>query len=306
MEYIKNISQKHNMKTSAILTADIHIRSDTPICRTDDYIQSQFDALKFIFELCRKENCPLLIAGDVGNKSQWPNWLLEKFISLVNIHKVKIIAIPGQHDLPEHRSDYWKKSGCGVLHEAGVITLLGNHNPTFQMNDFFINAFGYGDNIHKPSNIFPIQIAMIHQMVIKDKPLWAGQIASKGKELLQKFPEYSLILSGDNHQFFIVKHKGRLLVNPGSMMIMSQDQIDHKPRVYKWFAELNEVEIIYLPMSENIVVQKKDNDMEAFVSHVTNNFEIGLSFEKNMEEYLNTDLTIQKSVKDIIWKVIQL
>ena len=71
-------------KADAILAADLHIRADTPLCRTDDYINAQWNKLNFIFDLCQKNDCPLLVAGDIGNKSQWPNWLLEKVISALN------------------------------------------------------------------------------------------------------------------------------------------------------------------------------------------------------------------------------
>jgi DNA repair exonuclease SbcCD nuclease subunit len=300
-------------KANAILAADLHIRSDTPLCRNfnrDDYLKAQWDKLDFIFKLCKENDCPLLIAGDVGNKSQWPNWLLEVIINIIKVHDIEIIAIPGQHDLPEHRLENWQKSGCGVLHGARAIKML--LEPKALSLPFRIFPFGYGNQIkhQKPINRTPT-IAMTHQMVIEDKLLWPDQKAPKGHELLKKFPEYDLILSGDNHNPFVAKYEGRLLVNPGSMMRMTAAQIDHKPRVYKLYADTNEVEAVYLPIEKGIISrthiktkQERDERMEAFVSRMSDDIEIGLSFEQNLEEYFNKNRT-KKSTQDKVWKAVE-
>jgi DNA repair exonuclease SbcCD nuclease subunit len=295
-------------KADAILAADLHTRADTPVCRTDDYIIAQFTKLRFIFNLCQQEGCPLLVAGDIGDKSQWPNWLLEATMSLINQYKINIICIPGQHDLPEHRLDYWRESGCGVLHEARAITMLTE--PILYHNIFRLFPFGYGTEIkHLSSRIDQIPIvAMAHQMVIGDKALWPGQKAPRGHKLLRQFPEYDLILTGDNHNPFITEYKGRILVNPGSMMRMTAAQMLHKPRVYKWFANTNKVETVYLPIDKNVVSrihienkQEQDGCMEALASCVTSSFEIGPLFEKNLEEYFIANKT-KKPVRDKIWR----
>lgn len=296
-------------KASAVLTADLHIRADAPMCRQDDYIEIQFKKLEFIFELCQQNNCPLLIAGDIGNKSQWPNWLLEKVISIINGYDIKIIGIPGQHDLPERRLDYWHKSGCGVLHKAGVIEII---EEEFSYDNLCIFPFGYGREMKHNKNARDMDsIAITHLMVIENKPLWPGQEALKGNALLKKFPEYNLICSGDNHNPFVSEYNGRLLVNPGSMMRMSADQIDHKPRVYKWYAEENSVEAVYLPIEQGVVTrlhiedkQERDKRMEAFVSRITDDFEVGLSFENNLKEYFRINRTKQ-SIKDKIFAAME-
>lgn len=296
-------------KGDAILAADLHIRADTPLCRTDNYLEAQFNKLNFIFDLCQKNNCPLLVAGDIGNKSQWLNWLLEAIINIIKVYNIDIICIPGQHDLPEHRLEDWQKSGCGVLHGAQAIKML--LEPKVFCFPFRIFPFGYGNQIkhQKPINRTST-IAMTHQMVIENKPLWPDQKAPKGHELLKKFPEYDLILSGDNHNPFVSEYKGRLLVNPGSMMRMTAAQIDHKPRVYKWYADTNEVEAVYLPIEKNVVSrihieskQERDERMETFVNRMSDDIEIGLSFEQNLKEYFNKNRT-KKSIQDKVWRAV--
>jgi DNA repair exonuclease SbcCD nuclease subunit len=298
-------------KADAVLAADLHIRADIPLCRTDNYLEAQFNKLNFIFDLCQKNDCPLLVAGDIGNKSQWPNWLLEAVIGIVKIYNIDIICILGQHDLPEHRLENCQKSGCGVLHSANTINLLQSPKVIDHVSVVF--PFSYGQKITTPTKFKNTDqlIAMTHQMVIENKPLWPDQKAPKGHELLKKFPEYDLILSGDNHNPFVAKYEGRLLVNPGSMMRMAAGQIDHKPRVYKWFADTNEVEAIYLPIEKNVVSrihieikQSRDKRMDAFVSRMSDDIEIGLSFEENLKQYFNKNRT-KKTIQDKVWKAVE-
>ena len=304
MKRTRKIQKK---KATAILAADLHIRADIPLCRTDDYLKAQFNKLKFIFRLCQEDDCPLLVAGDIGNKSQWPNWLLEKTIKIINKYKIEIICIPGQHDLPEHRLDYWEKSGCGVLHRAKTIQMLISLSCFY--DDLLLSPFGYGNEIqHEKKRNKILNIAIAHQMVIENKPLWPRQEAPKGNTLLKKFPEYNLIVTGDNHNPFVIQYGGRLLVNPGSMMRMSANQIDHKPRVYKWYADTNTVEAIYLPIEEGVVnrihiesKEERDKRMEAFVSRMKDDFEISLSFENNLEAYFKINRT-KKSVQNKVWE----
>jgi len=60
-------------------------------------------------------------------------------------------------------------------------------------------------------------------MVIQNtkEELWPGQSKETGvntaEGLLRKYPNYKLIVSGDNHQPFAYHFRGRWLVNPGSM-----------------------------------------------------------------------------------------
>ena len=70
-------------------------------------------------------------------------------------------------------------------------------------------------------------------MIIKTKEdtLWPGQVATDGLGQLEKQKEFDLILTGDNHQSFCITSNGRWLLNPGSMMRMRADQVDHNPIV---------------------------------------------------------------------------
>jgi len=98
------------------------------------------------------------------------------------------------------------------------------------------------------------------------------------------------------------------LVNPGSLMRSSADQIDHKPRVYLWWAENNQVEPVYLPVEQDVIdrthiesQEVKDRRMESYISRMSEDVEIGLSFEENLKSYFAIK-RIRKPVQDKAWR----
>ena len=291
------------MNPDCVLTSDWHIRADTPQCRTDDFTTAMWKKVQFIADLADKHEIPILLAGDLSHRPQWPNWLIEKFMSIVP--DVEIIAIAGQHDLPGHNLEAIPQSGFGVLMRAGYIR---EGYP-----DSYIQTFPFGTEIKPPfDDGWKVNVAITHQMVIEDKPYWPGQVASSAKSLLKKFPGYKLILSGDNHQSFVVEYEGRLLVNPGSMMRSTADQIDHRPRVYLWESKTNSVEAVYLPIEQGVIdrshidtKKEKDARIEAYTTRLSERYEVGLSYEENLKAYFEENRTRQP-IKDRIWEACEI
>jgi DNA repair exonuclease SbcCD nuclease subunit len=331
MTKFKRKRRQTSKKADAILCADIHIRADTPQCRTDDFFQAMAKKIDFILDLSKEHNAPVLVAGDLGQKPQWPNWLLEWFINklspVVNRPGLNTnwICICGQHDLPNHQISQFEKSGMGVLTAAEIIETIGisytkdkifiNHFDTImpaEKYNFHITPFPYGSKMkslgwereyEKPNK--PM-IAITHQMVIENRKLWPGQEAPEGHSLLKKFPEYNLILSGDNHLPFVAAHDDRVLVNPGSLMRTTASQENHRPRVYLWYAQENSVEPVYLPIEKNVIsrehidiAEERSDRMDAYLERLKNDVEIQLSFENNIENYFQknrTQLPIKQKV----------
>lgn len=290
-----------------LLTADWHIRSDVSENRIDDFFKAQERKIDFILDMSNNYYCPILIAGDIGNKSKWENWLLEKYIKKFKAHRQKIYVLPGQHDLPNHRLDKLEESGLGVLIASGAVKLL-------------LRESTYIDISERNVEIYPVQfdckiisvkktyksnriIAIIHRLISQTK-LWEGQENfTSAKSLLKRFPCYDLIVSGDNHQSFVEKYKGRLLVNPGSIMRSIISQLNYTPKIYLWNAENNEVEAIEIPIRPAKEVfnfsainkqEKRDERMLAFVESLKSDCEFKMSFEDNLNEFLDKNKIEQK------------
>mgnify|MGYP001558409873 CR=1 FL=1 len=293
-----------------LLSADLHIRSDVPENRIDDFLQEQERKIGFILDLSNKYKCPIVVAGDIGDKPKWENWLLEKYIKKFKSHRQKIYVLPGQHDLPNHRLDKLKESGLGVLVASKAIFSIDNlfiQNPEVGL----IYEFPFGKKInHSVADTYPSNnIAFIHQLISQSK-LWEGQENfTSAKSLLKKFPEYGLIVSGDNHQSFVEEYKGRLLVNPGSIMRSTIAQFSHKPKIYLWKAEKNEIEEIEIPIKPSKEVfnllsinkqGKRDERMSAFVESLKSDCEFKMSFKDNLNKFL-IENKIEQKIKDKIF-----
>jgi len=90
-------------------------------------------------------------------------------------------------------------------------------------------------------------------------------------------------------------------------MRTTADQADHKPRVYFWYAQENRAEPIFLPIEENVIdrshidmAEAKDERIEAYVSRLSEELEIGLDFQGNLETYFRSNRT-RKGVQDKVW-----
>jgi DNA repair exonuclease SbcCD nuclease subunit len=313
----------------AILGADLHIRPGKPQSRIDDFQKAMWTKFEFILSLSVENDfCPILFAGDLGQESEWPNWLLRKFLSTLlkasPLKPIELIVIPGQHDLPNHNLSLWKKSGLGVLEIKDSITLLYSDNQnhtdltrfTFsghsKYNQFYIHPFPYGQPIKnclqcKQKGRQFYSVAMAHDLILaKEGRGWEQGKGLNGISLLKQFPEYDLILTGDNHKSFVLEHQGRLLVNPGSMMRSAADQIDHQPRVYLWYADEKRVEIAYLPIEKEVLSreriekqEEKERRMQAFVESIKPG-EIKIKFEENMKIHLREN-PASPEVEQKIW-----
>jgi len=228
-----------------------------------------------------------------------------------------IFVVPGQHDLPNHNLEMLEKSALGVLGASGFIYILTDREFYYR-EEFILHPFPYGKKIencgsYQKKKNGQYAVAISHQLVFESAPQgWEQGKGISGMRLLEQFPEYDLILTGDNHKPFIVEHEGNLLVNPGSMMRSSADQVSHRPRVYLWYADEGRVDPVYLPIKRNVlsrehIEQEKAREarMDAFVTSVKSGGEIKLSFEDNMTDHLREN-SAPKRTEEKIWEAMRI
>lgn len=290
------------MKPSAILTADIHLREDTPVARLDDYFAAQARKIKFIRELQKEHGgIPVLDAGDLFDKWKPSPFLLQWAIR----NLPDMTTVEGNHDQSSHNSDLFAKTGLAVLEAAGVITIP--RKPLLLENSRTeVHAFPWGSPFYGAEPVEGRNVALVHTMTYVGRSPYPGCKDPGAGALMEKLPGFDLIVSGHNHKPFVVERNGRLLVNPGSIMRSNADQHDHKPRVYLWYAEDNHAEPVFLPIEDGVVsrehlevVEAREDRMTAFVSRLNQDVEIGLSFERNMERWLAGN-RVRTRTKEII------
>lgn len=284
------------MKVSAIFCGDIHLRDKKPIARIDDYFSAMWEKFMFIDSLGIKYDCPILCSGDFFHKWKASPELLTSTIEAMN---ADWYSIYGDHDLASHSWKLRHKSGLTTLEKADKITIIkGGHGTNKSNNELPKKA--------KPFIIDNRKIMLWHVLTWHKELPYPGCELSNAKQLLKKYSRYDCILTGDNHLPFIVKHKDRLLVNPGSMMRNNADQIDYKPAVWLYSAETNTVEPVYLPIEkgvisrEHIEIKNERNErIDAFVDRLKTDFKLTMNFKQNMLRFFGKNKT-KKKVRKII------
>jgi DNA repair exonuclease SbcCD nuclease subunit len=282
---------------TAILCGDIHLREDQPICRTDDFWSAQWRKLDFISDLQKQYQCPVWCSGDLFD--HWkPSPML---LSEASKHLPEnFFTVYGQHDLPQHSIDLAHKCGAYNLMVNGKVSILQTGHWNTSLDDGR-TGFIVRDR----------QATIQHITTYQGKLPWPGCTSPMAASLLRKYPQFDLIVTGDNHKPFVEEYKGRLLVNVGSMMRSTADQINYKPCVWLWYAETNTVKPVYLPIEEGVisrehleVQEQRESRIDAFINRLNTEWEASLSFEENLEVFAKQN-NIRKSVMEIIYKALE-
>lgn len=293
----------------AILTSDWHLRETIPTCRTDAFCEvTQWEKVEFVGHLASQHGCPVIHAGDLFHHWKPSPNLIRMCIKHL---PVQFWTVYGQHDLPQHNWDLREKSGIAALEEARRLRVLGGTHWGQEPEEASYVMEKYEGKIHQGLNKTIRKILIWHKMVWQGKRLWPGQTDPNSLNILKNYEEYDLIVTGDNHHSFIENYEGRLLVNPGSLTRQNAEQIDFQPRIYLFYADENTVRPVDVPIQQGVVTrvhiersEERSDRIRAFIEKIKGEWEIGMSFEKNLEEFFDTNPT-REEIKNLIYKAIE-
>lgn len=295
------------MTPDAIFMADLHLDDRQPPCRTDNYLLTEVSKLDQIRDLQdRYGGIPVFCSGDFFEK--WNPRIFLIASALENLPD-PLYGIPGNHDLPAHNIDRLAESGLGLLESCGAVEILRGLGKEFEK--MFVQGFHYGYDFEEIET--PItrkrKIAMIHEFTYMGRapfPGASGRVTGR----VGTFEDYDVVLCGDNHQPFTYEKDGTLFVNPGSVTRHKADQINHRPRVYLYYAKTNTVEPHFLDIDPHCVVRdhidlpkETSARIASFIDMLQGNFESGLSFENNLKEFLNQN-KIEKGITKKIMEAV--
>ena len=215
----------------AICAADLHLSSKKPACRSreEDWFAAMTRPLWELKNLQRKYTCPILLAGDVFHRydpnPELINWAIRE---LPNI----IIAIPGNHELPNHRLEDIKKSAFWTLVEIGKIRYSTEPMTIPEKVPLIIHPFPFGVPVRPLSNPHDLglEIALVHDYVYSPSKGEAyPNVASSCRvdKFIKNCQGYDLVVTGDNHTPFEYEN----LFNCGTFMRRRADERNHKPSV---------------------------------------------------------------------------
>lgn len=208
--------------------SDLHFSDKRPKYRKDDYLETCFSKLKQILDFTiESDSNVLLMAGDIFDYPTVPRHVVTDMQTLLSRYAVRILVIPGQHDLRYHAKGI-KNTPLGNIVSSGMMELLSPDCPIEIEGVRFVGR-GWEEEITCEGDVLTT-----HQMVTKKGPLWPGQtdfVSAAG--LLNQYKGFGCIISGDNHKpHYLVSRDKRLQVNCGSIMRSSKDQVDYKPLIW--------------------------------------------------------------------------
>lgn len=228
----------------AVSASDLHLSVKPPPFRSleEDWISTQVGYLKQLRKLTEiktgldRRIIPCLIPGDLFDRWNAPHEIVNIAMQFL---PEKVIAIPGNHDLVDHRYDQMSRTAYGVLVESGRIVNAAPHKPIMiEDGSVPIRVWGFPCgfkvcSIKSPCD-FCLEVAMVHSYI------WASERTGyPGALEEQKLPSYrkevgcfTVAIFGDNHKGFLAEAKDQCTVlNCGTFMIRKSDERGYKPAV---------------------------------------------------------------------------
>lgn len=234
----------------ACAIADIHLSAEPPRFRSveTDWLGVQRKYLEQVFTACYNlgSPVPLLIAGDLFDKAQPTpeiiNFALDVFGKKDS--RIPVYAIPGNHDLPNHRYEDMKKSAYGTLVETRrIIDVPPKRCISHTGINTILRIWGFPCGAEasprppvKASSIPTLDIALVHSYI------WTNGYSYPGADTNQiidayrkKVIGYDIAIFGDNHKGFAFSKENNCgqcsIVNCGTLLVRKSDEIDHRPAI---------------------------------------------------------------------------
>lgn len=275
-----------------LATGDWHLRAFRPRSRKDDYRVAQKRKIRQINKLAQKHDCQgVFQPGDLFDGATPPYWLVRQYLKIFHPELYcHIYTVYGQHDQRYH-SNKTENTPLAVLEAGERVTILGA-KPTRFAGGVDVYGKSWNETIPEIKDPDRVNILVLHEMVIAKK-LWEEQEEYTLGSRLLRDTGFDLIVSGDNHHPFTVEHKGRFLVNCGSLMRTNSDQVEHTPRVYIYNVEARSLKEVMLDVEpaeavfdvEGLQQEREYNEeLEQFVRTVHTEEELDLDFLGNLKK----------------------
>lgn len=290
---------KGKLKSGILFTADMHLRDTVPPCRTDDFMQAQWDKVREVADIVKKENLYWVDAGDIFHTARPGYRLVNNFIERLRTWGVGIdLAIMGNHDMPGHNPDRKNMDDTAWynLLASGIIRNWRYGQDGFILNcDFgnvLIDPVDYGASPCHQTEDEEISkyVCVIHDMVFRDSKSAIPGVGDywTANQLLYQFPDFDYFICGHNHKSW----RNGKVINVGCLTRQTADMEEHEPSVVVLNGE--GCERRYLEYEQGVVSrahidkqEAQENQISSFVESLENNQEVSLSFEGNVQIVLN-------------------
>lgn len=237
-------------KPLLIACGDLHLCENAPVMRSaePDWFEAQARQLRWLKELGRTYDCPIVIAGDVFDKAVGSSRLMNFAID----ESPQAYAIAGNHDLPYHNRDKLSLSSYGNLMRAGtLINIDGVVKLVCGDKTVALHGFPFGAPFAPCTKQADIDIAVVHHLIWKGNSQYA-RIApdSHISRIKGQLPGYDFYIFGDNHETILEGN----LVNCGTFYRRARGQEAFSPVVA--LIDAIGIELMPVPVSEDRFAEK--------------------------------------------------
>jgi len=252
-----------------LLVGDVHLRFKAPVNRKDNFFEAQSRKFRWILDKALKEDALILQAGDFWNNPRPGYFLIQYYVQELRKYKEKsgkpLYSIFGQHDTFLYSERSRNATAMAILESGNLIEIL-NEIPYNIGEEIDVYGCSYGAKIPKVQDKNKFNILVIHKMLIEEK-LWPGQQDQYAQPFLKIHPEYNLIISGDNHQDFMVsvgKGRKRMLFNPGCIVRQTIAEKERIPKVVLFDTATLEFSWVLLPHEMNVFKESEEREEVSF------------------------------------------
>jgi DNA repair exonuclease SbcCD nuclease subunit len=304
------------MTVKGIFAADLHFSHTAPVARSaePDWYLAQKRVINQLKSLMEEHKAPLIIAGDISDKSGAPPHVIPaEFANFLIDTLPPFYAIAGNHDLPNHLWDQRHRSLFGILVRAGVIVELEPGTATLIHHDLLVTGFPCGFDPHPADMRAPTQVAVVHEYVWKKGHSYPdAPVELHVSRYNDKLVGYDCAAFGDNHQGFFTdptdpKYPTQIF-NCGTLMRRKTDERDYRPMV-GLLKEDGNLYPHYLDVSEDLWLEEslpspeepKDFDASRFVKSLQSLGVDSLDFREALKHEMERDQT-REPVRNIVLK----
>ncbi len=295
----------------AIACSDVHLSLKPPIARAQEknWLEAMGRPWTEIKKLSFEYLAPILCAGDIFDRWNAPtelvNWALDNLPDM--------FAIPGNHDLPEHRMEGEHRSAYGVLVRAGKIIDLNNDPTEWKAPNkkrLLLYGFPFGGKGIKPVEGMyddALHIALTHEyMWIPSTQYPGAPEEGRLRKEDKRFAGFDVVIVGDNHVGF-EKHLsiGTNVFNCGTLMRRKSSEVNLTPQVGLIHAS-GKITPYHLDTSKDVItelVDRQDDDYDVgvalFVEELAGLEAADLSFRDAMMIALERS-KVSESVRNVL------
>jgi len=301
-----------------LLTGDWHLRENIPTCRTDNFLDTQWQKLEQVWQIAKDHSCvAIVLAGDVSDRPRPSLGFVYQMMVALGKAPCPIYSIAGNHDLPGHSMAELPRSAYGLLVHMGLLKHIGTPIALGAGTDresILLCGASWGTpcpTTHPTAYPGWRKLAVIHEMVLA-RPggyIEGAAAAQKATDL----SEFDFVLAGHNHTpFYFPKRKGRAaILSPGPISRQNAAEIDRHPSVYILNSETLELTTVKLEIDPGAcsrehldAVLTKDARISRFVSSLEDSNTMGLDFVKNMMDAIQQE-TVSDATRRLCATILQ-